>query len=266
MDPITASILLSAGTNLAGFGLKKFLGSGRPDYEIPDSARQALSMARIQAADPNIPGEQKAIERAGVSAANSARVAQESGNALEALPSIQGQYDVTTQGILARSEADHKNDQQRLAQQLAQMAHYDDMRYQMNEYAPYAEKQQETRDLVGALSTNLSSALLHQGLGGSTSDAMTTDSAPKFSVLTEDGPYSTMADAPILGTPTLPQLPYSVKPVGADMQPLIDYGIVTAPAATLPQKTIAPMSSGTSIDENEQIRILLELLQKQPTN
>ena len=57
MDPITASILLSAGTNLAGFGLKKFLGSDRPGYEIPDSARQALSLARIQAADPNMPGE-----------------------------------------------------------------------------------------------------------------------------------------------------------------------------------------------------------------
>ena len=265
MDPVTASILLSAGTNLAGFGLKRFLGSGRPDYEIPDSARQALNLARIHAADPNMPGEQKAIERAGVSAANSARVAQESGNALEALPSIQGQYDATTQGVLARSEADQQRDMGNLSNQLLNMAQYKDQEWQLNKFAPYAEKQQEARDLVGALSTNLSSALLHQGLAEKPSGAINNkEDAPVFSVLTEDGPYSTMADAPVLGTPTLPQLPYSVKSIGSGVQPLLDNGIVSAPSSTIPQKAIAPITNPLS--EEEQIRMLLDMLQKQPSN
>ena len=253
MDPITASILLSAGTNLAGFGLKRFLGSGRPDYEIPDSARQALNLARIHAAGPNMPGEQKAIERAGVSAANSARVAQESGNALEALPSIQGQYDAATQGILARSEADQKADQQRLVQQLGQMAQYEDMRYQMNEYAPYAEKQQETRDLVGALSTNLSSALLYQGLAGNPDAMNVKDSAPKFSVLTEDGPYSTMADAPA---------PLSVPPT----LPSLNSKVVAGQMPVLPQKGFkVTTNADAGAEDYDVIRLLLNRLEKQPT-
>ena len=251
MDPVTASILLSAGTNLAGFGLKRFLGSGRPDYEIPDSARQALNLARIHAADPNMPGEQKAIERAGVSAANSARVAQESGNALEALPSIQGQYDATTQGILARSEADQKADQQRLAQQLAQMAQYEDMRYQMNEYAPYAEKQQETRDLVGSLSTNLSSALLHQGL--SADGAGATSSAPNFLANVGDAPASTMSDAPA---------PLSVPPT----LPSLNSKVVAGQMPVLPQKGFkVTTNADAGTEDYDVIRLLLNRLEKQPT-
>lgn len=251
MDPITASILLSAGTNLAGFGLKKFLGSERPEYEIPDSARQALSLARIQAADPNMPGEQKAIERAGVSSANAVRAAQESGNALEATSGIQGQYDATTQNILARSEADQKNDQQRLAQQLAQMAQYEDMQYQMNEYAPYAERQQETRDLVGSLSTNLSSALLHQGL--SAYGAGAASSAPNFLVNVGDAPASTMSDAPApIGVP--PTLPSLNSKVVAGQMPVL-------PQRGFKVRTNAESGAG----DYDQIRLLLNLLEKQPT-
>lgn len=166
MDPITASILLGAATNVAGFGLKEFMGADRPEYEIPDSAKQALAQARILQADQYMPGEQKAMDRAGVSSANAIRAAQESGNALESISGIQGQYDKTSQDILARSEADQRADHERLMQQLGLMSQYEDQKWQMNEFAPYAENQQETRDLVGALSTNVSNALLHQGLKG----------------------------------------------------------------------------------------------------
>lgn len=248
MDPITASILLSAGTNLAGFGLKRFLGSERPEYEIPNSARQALGLARIQAADKNMPGEQKAIERAGVSSANAVRAAQESGNVLESISGIQGQYDAATQGILARSEADQKNDQQRLAQQLGQMAQYEDMRYQMNEYAPYAEKQQETRDLVGALSTNLSSAMLHQGLNSQTMargvDDETLEGVQPASE--EVGEYTRQP------TPSL----LEQKP----MAPIVSDG---GRLAQLPYSVKTNAESGA--EDYDQIRLLLNLLEKQPT-
>ena len=248
MDPITASILLSAGTNLAGFGLKRFLGSGRPDYEIPDSARQALNLARIQAADPNMPGEQKAIERAGVSAANSARVAQESGNALEALPSIQGQYDATTQGILARSEADQQRDMSNLSNQLLDMAQYKDQEWQLNKFAPYAEKQQETRDLVGALSTNLSSALMHQGLNGQTMTRGTENEAAEgIQPASEEAGEYTRQPAPSL----LPQ---------KSMMPVVSDG------GRLPQRPYSVQTNAEAgAEDYDQIRLLLNLLEKQPT-
>ncbi len=227
------------------------MGSGRPDYEIPDSARQALNLARIQAADPNMPGEQKAIERAGVSAANSARVSQESGNALEALPSIQGQYDATTQGILARSEADQKDDQQRLAQQLGMMAQYKDQEWQLNKFAPYAEKQQETRDLVGSLSTNLSSALLYQGLSADGGEGG--EGAPNFLANVGDAPASTMSDAPALldVPPTLPSL---------------NSKVVAGQMPVLPQKGFkVTTNADAGAEDYDVIRMLLNLLEKQPT-
>lgn len=138
------------------------MGAKRPKYEIPASAQQALAQARILAADKNMPGEQKALEQVGISAANSVRAAQEGGNVLEAISAIQGQQDRGTQGVLARSEADQQNDQERLMRQLEIMSQHEDMQYQMNEYAPYAEKQQETRDIVGALTQNGANLLLSQ--------------------------------------------------------------------------------------------------------
>src|SRR5574343_1092422 len=121
MDSITASILLGAATNVAGFGLKKFMGAGRPEYEIPDSAKQALATARILQADQYMPGEQKAMDRAGVSSANAVAAAREGGNVLESISGIQGQYDKTSQDILARSEADQRRDMANLSNQLGLM-------------------------------------------------------------------------------------------------------------------------------------------------
>lgn len=229
MDPITASILLGAATNVAGFGLKKFMGAGRPEYEIPESARQALAQARILQADKNMPGEQKALEQVGISSANATQAASQGGNVLEAISAIQGQQDRATQGVLARSEEDQRNDQNRLMQQLGIMSQYEDQKYQMNEFAPYAENQQETRDLVGALSTNVSNALMHQGLkdaggsGGGFIPGTENEAIEGVQPASEEiGEYSRMPTPSLLSQPTmgsvtsdggkLPAIPYSVTP------------------------------------------------------
>lgn len=136
------------------------MGADRPEYEIPESARQALAQARILQADKNMPGEQKALEQIGISSANATQAAAQGGNILEAISSIQGQQDRATQGVLARSEADQRNDQERLMQQLGIMSGREDQEYQMNEFAPYAENQQETRDIIGAMGQNAANLLL----------------------------------------------------------------------------------------------------------
>ena len=247
MDPITASILLGAATNVAGFGLKKFMGANRPEYEIPESARQALAQARILQADKNMPGEQKALEQIGISSANATQAASQGGNVLEAISAIQGQQDRATQGVLARSEADQRNDQERLMQQLGIMSQYEDQKYQMNEFAPYAENQQETRDLVGALSTNASNALLHQGLkgAGAEPDFLSSD-WPTYSPEVTPEPAQARVSTP----PTLPQL--SSKVVAGQMP-------------VLPQKGFSVTTNAESeATELDKLRYLLEKLKKSP--
>ena len=132
MNPVTLGLIVNAGGLLA----KKFMGADRPEYEIPESARQALSQARILQADKNMPGEQKALEQIGISSANATQAAADGGNVLEAISSRQGQQDRATEGVLSRSEADQRNDQERWMQQLDSMFKYEDQQYEMNEFAP----------------------------------------------------------------------------------------------------------------------------------
>lgn len=150
MDPMTAGILLNVGGLVASQ-----IGGGRPKYDIPDSAKQALSRAKISALDPMSPGESRKMSAAGLSAANANRVAQESGNALEAVASIQGRNDATNQQILAESEMNDRQDQNQLMDLLLHMGQYEDMEFQMNKFAPYADKQREMRDILGGLTTNM---------------------------------------------------------------------------------------------------------------
>lgn len=249
MDPITASILLGAATNVAGFGLKKLMGANRPEYEIPESARQALAQARILQADKNMPGEQKALEQVGISSANATQAASQGGNVLEAISAIQGQQDRATQGVLARSEEDQRNDQQRLMQQLGIMSQYEDQKFQMNEFAPYAENQQETRDLVGALSTNASNALLHQGLkgaGGGVVPGTENEAIEGVQPASEEiGEYSRMPTPSLLSQPAMG----SVTSDGGKL-PAIPYSVTT--------------NAESDATEYDKLRYLLDMLKKSP--
>jgi len=246
LDPVTLGLLVNAGGLLA----KKFMGADRPEYEIPESARRALSQARILQADKNMPGEQKALEQIGISSANATRAAAEGGNVLEAISSIQGQQDRATQGVLARSEADQRNDQERLMQQLGIMSQYEDQKYQMNEFAPYAENQQETRDIIGAMGQNAANLLLSK----QTKAAIGDNATPGF--LSSDWPTydPAMAAEPEqvrIATPSL--LPQTTSKVVSDGGKL----------ATLPfSVTTNAESEATDYDR---IRRLLGMLQKSPS-
>ena len=222
MDPVTLGLLVNAGGLIA----KQLMGANRPEYEIPDSARQALAQARILQADKNMPGEQKALEQVGISAANSVAAAREGGNVLEAISAIQGQRDRGTQGILARSEADQRADEERLIQQLGVMAQYEDQKFQMNEFAPYAERQQETRDIIGAMGQNAANLLLSQQTKAATEPVQARTPAPSL----------------------LPQL--SSKVVPGQMPALPQKGFKVSTNAE---------SEATDMDK---IRYLLELLKK----
>ena len=143
-------LLLNAG-GLIG---RELMGSSRPKYRIPQSARESLSRARILADDTVSPVEQRQLDEIALSTANAVRAAQESGNALETVASIQGQQDRATRQVMADSAADQRRDIEMLMRALGQTAEREDLQFQMNEFAPFAERQQEVRDIFGAAAQN----------------------------------------------------------------------------------------------------------------
>lgn len=151
MDPATIGLLLNAGGLIA----RNMMGSGRPKYDIPQSSRQALARAKVLADDPSSPSESRNLDLIGISTANAVRAAQEGGNALEVIPTIQAEQNRATQQVFAQSAEQNRVDEQDLIRNLAMMAEKEDLAYQMNEFAPYAEQQQETRDIFGAMAENL---------------------------------------------------------------------------------------------------------------
>lgn len=151
MDPMTLGLLLNAGGMIAS----QIGGNNRPKYEIPDSAKQALGQARLLAYDQSSPGESRKMDAARLSSANAVRAAQEGGNALEAVAGIQGQENRATQGILAESEMDQRRDMDQYMNMLLGMGEKEDLQFQMNEFAPFADKQNEMRDILGAATQNM---------------------------------------------------------------------------------------------------------------
>lgn len=149
MDPMTLGLLLNAGGLVASQ-----MGGNRPGYEIPDSAKQALGQAGLLAYDQAAPGEPRRMDAARLSSANAVRAAQEGGNALETVAGIQGQENAAVQGILADSEVSQRQDMNTYMDLLLRMGEKEDLKFQMNEFAPYADKQNELRDILGAATQN----------------------------------------------------------------------------------------------------------------
>lgn len=245
IDPVTLGLLVNAGGLLA----KKFMGADRPEYEIPESARQALAQARILQADKNMPGEQKALEQIGISSANATQAAAEGGNVLEAISSIQGQQDRATQGVLARSEADQRNDQERLMQQLGIMSQYEDQQYQMNEFAPYAENQQETRDIIGAMGQNAANLLLSKQTKAAIGGGIVPENEAVEGIQPaseEIGEYDRMPAPSLIAQPAM-------------------QGITSIGGPFLPQRGFSVTTNAESeATDYDRIRRLLGMLQKSP--
>jgi hypothetical protein len=158
MDPMTAAIL-----GRAALGGGQILGSlltkaKRPKYEIPKSEREALAMAKLRAADPNMPGQQRAEDRAMLAEANAVRGAQDSGNAMEVIPAISAGTQGNLADISAQSAQFQNQDLDRLDSALSRNAEYQDQEFQMNEFAPYAQKYELKQQLLGGGLENIAKA------------------------------------------------------------------------------------------------------------
>lgn len=151
--PIPAALLpaLSMATGAAQtlIGAGGLLGNRRPRYEVPESVKEAMTIARIKAADPLVSGYSQAKGNIDLAAANALQQAQQVGGAQEALGSIVGQAEAGYRNLAQLGEQSQERDMMNLQQMLQQMSQYEDMQFQMNEFAPYAQKFQLFSDMIG---------------------------------------------------------------------------------------------------------------------
>jgi hypothetical protein len=150
----------TAGMQLVG-GAGKLLRR-RPEYDIPESARMALGMASAQSVDPFMAGYEQAQGNINLATSNAIMASQMRGDGAVGLQSIAGQAQAANRDLSAQNEmADFRADQAYQAA-LGVMSQYENLEYQVNEFAPYADAQQEGRDMIGAGLENL--MLTAQGL------------------------------------------------------------------------------------------------------
>lgn len=164
--PIPAFIPAAiAGAQLIGGLIGRFTAK-RPKREIPESAKRTLAISQIQAASPYAPGYGQAREGVDVSAANALAAAQASGNVAAAIQGIVGQRQAANRDLVAQNLQYQAGAQQRLQGALGMMAEEEDRQFQINEFAPYADRIRLSEDLIGAGVTNLNSSAGMAGVAG----------------------------------------------------------------------------------------------------
>lgn len=158
--------LISGGVGLAQTigGAIGTLGAKRPEYEVPEALEQSVALARIRTQDPYAPGYTQAKENLDLAAANALYTAQQSGNAQIGLGEVVGRTEAGYRGLQEMNIEDQARDVRDYESSLAQLAEAQDMEYQMNEFAPYAQRYQESRDVLGAGLENVMGAAKDYGL------------------------------------------------------------------------------------------------------
>lgn len=187
MDPLTIAAVLSAVQGVAG--LAKTATNKRPEYEIPSEVNTALALAQAQA-QGNMPGYNNAQDQINLTTSNALSTGAQSGNVLAVLPSVVAAQSTGLNNLAAKNASYIDGKQRDYQRALMQKAQYQDKKWMANEFAPYAEAQQEGRDMFGAglegvtgaldaksASSVLSSAMLDAGnamnVQGITSDVAT---------------------------------------------------------------------------------------------
>jgi hypothetical protein len=148
---MTLMTVIGAAQTVAG-GLGA-LGNQRPAYQIPPAMQQALALQEIQS-KMNMPGYEGMIDRAQIGTAQAAMNATMTGQTA-ALAPILGAEQKAIQDAEARNAAWTDQQQSQLGDRLVQMAEKQDLQYQMNQYAPYADRKNMFADMAGAGMQNL---------------------------------------------------------------------------------------------------------------
>lgn len=147
------------GISQAQAGKRGLAGLERPVYDIPDAAKQQLAISEAAYADPRMPGEARANSQIGQTLSAMLRAGRDSSNPMAGLAMAQANSNRAYNDLATSSAQYQMQDQQNLQQNLGQYAQYEDQKWQLNKFSPYADKYNEYREMVGAGQQNQFSAL-----------------------------------------------------------------------------------------------------------
>jgi hypothetical protein len=157
MIPLAAIPIIAGGAQALIGGIGAALQK-RPEYKIPDAVNQQLGYAAYNASS-GLPSYGNALNQIDANTANALSAARESGNPMAAISAIQANQNAGTNDLNVNDANYRASQQQQLQQALAQKAQYDDQAWQINEYAPYADKRKLFENMFGAGVKNMMGGL-----------------------------------------------------------------------------------------------------------
>lgn len=164
LGPIFQGIV---GINQQRQAKRGLAGLERPVYDIPDAAKSSLALASSAYGDPRMPGESQMLSRAGQNFSSYLRASRDTGNSTAALAMGQANANRAMEDIGMQSAAAQERDRRDLMSNLDNFAKYQDQKWQMNKFSPYADKYNEFREQLGASQENI-----HRAIGGLSSVGM----------------------------------------------------------------------------------------------
>lgn len=130
------------GAQAIGGLLGKAFGKKRPEYEIPESVRQAVSLAALDAGSPYAPGYEEARAGLDVASSNALSMASQSGlGSASSLGAVVGQQEAGLRSLAADNAAYRAGAQERYQNALTMLGGYEEKEWQLNEFAPHAQQQ-----------------------------------------------------------------------------------------------------------------------------
>ena len=144
---------------VGGVGLSKL---DRPTYQIADAAKRSLAVAQARK-NRNMPGFDNQKENINAATGNAVSLAKQSGNPLLAISSIQENENNANMNLVARNEEYRDRVETQYSNALLNFAQYQDQQWQMNEFAPYADKFNMYNDLLGAGIKNITGGIGDMG-------------------------------------------------------------------------------------------------------
>lgn len=167
-----------------GFGMGQFFQGQaglsslqRPEYETPREIQEMLALARMEYADPSMPGEMTERDRIAQQAATAFQQSSGAGNPFAATAAIQAGTQAANLNLTTQSAQYNRQDLEAYKRALETTSQFKDMEFQINEFAPYSEKAQEYRDMIGAGTKNMfggfdqfggmADAMLYSNMGSS---------------------------------------------------------------------------------------------------
>lgn len=184
-----APSLLKAGLGISQVikGRRTLNGLERPEYNMPGEVSTNTTLAAQAYSDPNTAAQVQAGNAIGASSANATAAAMQSGGGAALAPQIAANEQNARLNLAVQTDAVKQQQQQVLMGALKTQGEYKDQEWQMNKFAPYADKALEARQQIGGGEQNIYnaldgvSALGSMFLGNKKSDPAPSAAAPLYS-------------------------------------------------------------------------------------